>query len=232
MYCSKCGKEIAEGTKTCPDCGVTNVSLETRKVIDGVKNWVNDFSTTIEEEYSKEKVQDIKDEFVSSGEILCGILGEGYFGSFVRGAGLSKGFGFFTNKRFYFKGKCFSNINGRLHSIKKEVTVDLQDITATEFVYTRNIYLLVSTIISAVLGLLFRVDYEDGWALALWILALALLSIYIGYRRVAYTVRFAGGDVTVKTAWYGLKKVQSFDKNLRRAKDNVIYSMYCNTFEG
>lgn len=52
-----------------------------------------------------------------------------------------------TDKRFYFRGKCFAKMSGQYKTVDQEYAVDLEDITAADFVYARRFLLLLLAIL-------------------------------------------------------------------------------------
>ncbi|MBE5932158.1 MAG: FHA domain-containing protein [Lachnospiraceae bacterium] len=161
------------------------------------------------------------DLFVDGEEVERARIGSGYLDSAIRGGGFSKGYGILSNKRFYFRGRCYTNVNSHLTKTDEEWTVDLEDITSTGFVYRSSIGFLISAIIVLIAGLGIAVSEEEGGIALLAILvAIVLYVIYLLTKRAIYYVTFAGGCVGVDASKYGgTRAVKGFDRVLRREKD-------------
>ena len=155
MFCAKCGTQLPEGANVCPSCGervekeinfsdVTNYAEQkAQQVSDNIQNQVQNIRQTQVEERAGRAVRDIREMFVSADEQQKAVIGGGYLDNMLRTGVLGRGFGVLTNRRLYYRGKCFYKVGGRYVKTDEDCTVDLQDITSSGFTYTRYLWLLV-----------------------------------------------------------------------------------------
>lgn len=166
MFCTNCGKEMPEGTTKCPSCGkgsesreinfsdVTNYAgQQMNKAVSGAKAQFNASREAYQKEQDEQKVKDFSQIIIDPQEQKIAVMGSSYLDSMLHGGGLSKGFGILTDKRFYFKGKCFAKLLGRRVFINEEYTVDLENITASGFVYVQRYWLLVMGILCIIFSI-------------------------------------------------------------------------------
>lgn len=230
MICNQCGKQLSDGAKFCPVCGaLTNSQSATRQQAQG-----NGTSYANNQQQEDRKISSIEEVLVDKNEEQIAVLGSGYLSSFLHGGTIDKGFGILTDKRYYFKGKCYTKSGRGFAKTDEEWTVDVKDITATGFVFGRKISLLVLAIISVIAGLVMSVLIDDSsdpepaiGALVIGIvLGIIFLVAYILSKRSMYFVTFAGGSIALKTSKYGgVKEIRKFDKTLRQTKDRAVHVM-------
>lgn len=230
MFCSKCGKELPEGAIACPACGEEVVKdIGFQEVTQSVQMKINDFRAQIKEEQEIRKIKDVTEMFVQQDEKQISYMGKGYLNNLLRNGVLSKGFGVLTDKRLYYKGKCFNKSGRFFYKTDEEKIIDLQDITASGFIYRRNIFLMLpaSTFTLADVFITpMSIEYSDGLLglLAFLSIILTLVSwyIYLFYKRTIYEITYAGGKIAIRVSGYGVKEIQKFNKELYRAKDELI----------
>lgn len=239
MFCENCGKEIPEGAEKCPACGKelnSNKNINFSDVANYAGQQMNKAVAEVQskarvsiEAYKKEqderKVHSLADVIIDPQEEQVAVIGSNYLDNMLRGGGLSKGFGILTDKRFYFKGKCYTKVAGHHKLIDNEYTVDLNDITATGFVFARRFMLFMLAILlggglslfACAIGIFLISDV----ILILGIVAaIVLLIAYWLTKRAVYEVYFNGGVICVDVSKYGgIKEVKAFNKALRLAKD-------------
>lgn len=238
MFCSKCGAEIKEGESFCSKCGnkvgkqidleeIKNVAAE--KLQDGmstIQEQTEAYQAKRKEELERESISQAEDVFVDSSEEQIAVLGGGYLSNFVHGGGLTKGFGIVTNKRFYFRGKCFQKVGGQYIRTNEEKSVDLPDITSSGFVYHQNILLMVLSIVMSVATVLLMGFGSYYINVSILFMALILTAIFWGFyflsRKCIYEIQFAGGSIAVRASQYGIRETRKFDKEIRRAKDKAV----------
>lgn len=258
MFCSKCGSQLPEGANVCPQCGekvekeinfsdVTNYAGQKAQQVSGnIQSQVQNIRQTQEEQKASRAVHDIKDMFVSADEEQKAVIGGGYLSNMLKTGILGKGFGVLTNRRLYYRGKCFYKIGSRYMKTDEDCTVDLQDITSSGFRYTGRLWILFL----AVLVLLFALNigiviYGLGSAyrhfdsssatislliggaffLVVFLVGVGLVFAYCYFKISIYTVTFAGGSLSIKASAYGIREVRAFDKALRQAKDEHLAGM-------
>lgn len=227
MICNQCGKQLSDGAKFCPVCGAqTNSQSATRQQAQG-----NGTSYANNQQQEDRKISSIEEVLVDKNEEQIAVLGSGYLSSFLHGGTIDKGFGILTDKRYYFKGKCYTKSGRGFAKTDEEWTVDVRDITATGFMFGRKISLLVLAIISVIAGLVILLGvYNDDEGVPFLIggivLGIIFLVAYILSKRSMYFVTFAGGSIALKTSKYGgVKEIRKFDKTLRQTKDRAVHVM-------
>ena len=243
MFCAKCGSQLPEGANVCPQCGekvekeinfsdVTNYAgQKAQQVSDNIQSRMENIRQTQAEEKASRVVRDIKDMFVSADEEQKAVIGGGYLNNMLRTGILGKGFGVLTNRRLYYRGKCFYKVGGRYMKTDEDCTVDLQDITSSGFTYTRHLWLLVMTVAVLAFGMYGLImtsnsTYpEYGPVILIFLIGIALLAAYLYFKISVYEVTFAGGSLSIKASSFGVKEVRAFDKALRQAKDEHLAGM-------
>lgn len=243
MFCTKCGKEVPANSNVCPYCGKVLKKAEQRpaprkseinfsdvaevagkkmnKAVEGASAKAHEGMKSYQKEQKERNVNRVSDIIADPSEEQIAVLGGNYLSNMLRGGGLSKGFGILTDRRFYFKGKCFVK-TGTVHRlVNEEYAVDLEDITATGFVYARRILWLLAAIPCIIFGCLFGMEASgEAMAAMLFVLAAILLIAYILLKRAIYEIYFAGGSICVNVSKYGgMKEVRAFNKKLRVVKD-------------
>lgn len=242
MFCASCGTQVPDGTIVCPNChnqtGYAELhSQQTTDYEQGGQqpnqnmnnvNYSDQFSQ-IPYQQEDRKIKDVKDIFVREDEQQKAVIGGGYLNNLLHSGVLSKGFGVLTDRRFYFKGKGYHRNEKGFIKTDEERVVDLQDITSSGFVYTRNILWLILSILGLVWAILLTVMCMDGGESAQstviifgWLPDIILWIVYFLSKVVLYEVSFAGGSIAVKASSYGVKELREFDKQLRLAKDEFL----------
>ena len=250
MFCQQCGNQLPEGAQVCPSCGATTaktIKLEDIKgfanqkgqeLTKSVRNMSQDFKQQVAEEKEARKIREASDIFVDPDEKQIAVLGSGYLSNLIQNGQLAKGFGILTDSRFYYRGKGFVRMGKMLHKTDEEKTIDLQDITASGFLYSRNTILAVLSFVLTVIAIVLDVvtyDAASSWYasdsdvtlswLALiggGIVVLAAWIWFILYKRAVYQIFFAGGAISIKASAYGSRQLHDFDRQLRQAKDEKL----------
>lgn len=240
MFCSMCGSQLPEGAVVCPNCGekvekeptfsdVTNYAeKKAQQVANSIQNKAENFQQSYYEQQESRKIKDVREMFVSPDEEQRAVVGSGYLNNLIHTGILGKGFGVLTNRRLYYKGKCFYKSGGHYMKFDEEYTVDVQDITASGFIYNRYLSFLICTVcafIVCLVSLIFSIGGDGAFGL------ISFLSFFIGIiffvlyrfvRPVMYEICFAGGSIAIKASSYGMKEIKIFDKTLRMTKDEYL----------
>lgn len=212
--CPKCAAENIDTAVFCKDCGESLAGVATTAA-----------PAKAPRKYSF---------FVEQTETVVAELGSNYVQSYLTNGTIQKGFSVVTPKRVYFKGKCYSNINGRWKKLSEERTVDLKDVTGTGYVYIRNVSILLKGLAmllgSILLYVLIPNVFDDFGAMAALGL-LVMLALFVGgvvqlirffiKRLTLCEINFAGGRIAFDVKWYPEADAQDFQRQLRLAKDNV-----------
>lgn len=92
--------------------------------------------------------RNLKNLFIDSNEQQVAVLGGGYLDNFLATGSATRGFCVVSDRRVYFRGKCYHKTGKFYKSTSEERTVDLKDITGTGFVESRPFSLLLFNIIA------------------------------------------------------------------------------------
>lgn len=239
MFCASCGTQVPDGTVICPNChnqtGYAELhSQQTTSYNQEEKNQqlnqnMNNTNYSMPHfqmphQQPEARIKDVKEIFVREDEQQKAVIGGGYLNNLIHSGELSKGFGILTNRRFYFRGKCYHRNDKGFIKTDEERVVDLQDITSSGFVYTRNILWLVLGIFGIIWTLILAAYSEgEGPIFKAGVLPdIIFWIIYFFSKFVLYEVSFAGGNIAVKASSYGTNELKEFDKKLRLAKDEFL----------
>ena len=244
MFCTSCGAQVPDGTIICPNChnqisyeelysqqttGYGQGGQQSNQNMNNT-NYSTQFSQIPQQEGTK--IKDIQDIFVRKDEQAKAVIGGGYLNNLLHSGELSKGFGVLTNRRFYFKGTCYHRNDKGFMKTDEERIVDLQDITSSGFIYTKNILWLTLCILGLMWSLLGTAGaiinqndiLQNIMVFSGWIPDIIFWIIYFFSKFVLYEVSFAGGSIAVKASSYGTNELKEFDKKLRLAKDEFLES--------
>lgn len=239
MFCGNCGNQLPEGANVCPQCG-TKVAKEVdfsdvkdyagRKVqqaASSVQDQVQNAQQSYKEQFESRKIRDIREMFVDPSEEQRAVIGGGYLNNLVQTGIFSKGFGVLTDRRLYYRGKCFSKLGNHFVKTDEDRIVDVADITSSGFVYARYIIFLILSIFLGICTVnMFIFALAEGDAVPFFFFMLCLFAvavlIYIFFKRTMYTVTYAGGSISIKASSYNIRDVRAFDKVLHQVKDEYL----------
>lgn len=170
---------------------------------------------------------DLKSMFVDANEQQIAVLGGNYLSNFLATGSIENGFCVLTDKRVYFRGKCYYKSGGDYKTRSEERMVDVKDITGTGFSETR-LFSLKILAIASLAWLLFAMisalnsKYVDGAALFASAVLPAILAwgAYFLVRLKVFEISFAGGRIAFKASQYDAAEMENFQKSVRKAKDN------------
>lgn len=235
MFCVQCGKELPEDAMVCPDCGAkvekeinfSNVTdyagKKAQQVSENIQSQVQNFRQAQAESAESRKIKDVSELFVNAEEQQRAVIGGGYLRNMLNAGVLGKGFGVLTDRRLYYRGKCFYKMGGRYMKTDEDCVIDLQKISSTGFTYTRYLWLLLLSIISLAVGVFVSMDWGNlapfSYAFCFFIV---FVIPYILLKKSVYTVTYAGGSLSIKASAYGVSQVRDFDKELHLAKDEFV----------
>lgn len=147
---------------------------------------------------------------------------------------LEKGFSLVSDKRIYFKGKCYKKDRVFYKSIAEERTVDLKDVTGTGYIHWRPLIYVILAILSIIWCLLcMRVVFNDivgsRHNIAELLACLFVggvpcaLFCYLCYIKkiTLFEISFAGGKIAFNVKLFNELEIKDFQVKLRRAKDVV-----------
>lgn len=178
-------------------------------------------------------MEDLRKLFIDSNEKQIATLGGGYIKNFIMSGDMSKGFCAVSDKRVYFRGKCYVKSGKYYRVSKEERTVDLKDVTGSGFSYTKNIFAFAVAIMGLVWALFFFIigcldgfDYDMdsmmGYIFSGYVPDIVAWIVYIKYNIRIFEITYAGGKIAFKASDYSEEEMQTFQRSLRMAKDNYV----------
>ena len=175
-------------------------------------------------------VNDLNSMFVDANEQQIAVLGGNYLSNFLSTGSIENGFCVLSDKRVYFRGKCYYKSGGEYKARSEERMVDVKDITGTGFAETRLFGLKILGIVSLVWALLMTVSVAtskhlvNGWMAMYFSIgllpAILVWAAYFFVRLKVFEISFAGGHIAFKASQYDAAEMQNFQKSVRKAKDN------------
>lgn len=173
--------------------------------------------------------------FVDANEKEISTLGSNYLRNFLSTGSLENGFCTVTDKRVYFRGKCYTKSGNNYKSTKEEKTVDLKDVTGTGFTFIKHFWLMILAILCTIWAVVFtfiivsslpRLNDFEILPSFLYLFFLAILptivlwGLYLFLKVKVFEISFAGGKIAFKASSYNENEVNNFQRALRQAKDN------------
>lgn len=173
--------------------------------------------------------------FVDANEKEISTLGSNYLRNFLSTGSLENGFCTVTDKRVYFRGKCYTKSGNNYKSTKEEKTVDLKDVTGTGFTFIKHFWLMILAILCTIWAVIFsfiivaslpRLNDFEILPSFLYLIFLAILptivlwGLYLFLKVKVFEISFAGGKIAFKASSYNENEVNNFQRALRQAKDN------------
>lgn len=199
MFCKKCGKEIRNGATFCSECGtaIENISEENKN------------ST------------DTNNLFFSPNEREVAVLGSSFLMNYISAGEIRNGSCVLSDKRVYFKGKCYSREGGRLIKTAEESTVDIKDITASGFSYSSKAGIFILGCFFAILTFIMLIFISTfGGFFYIGLLATIATFIVHSLTKVKlFYIAFAGGKIAFRASDYSHSEIQRFQKKLRLTID-------------
>lgn len=214
MKCNNCGNEF-EGN-FCDKCGTASQEKESR------------FE------------QKVKESFIEPEENLVGVLGTNTAKTFFSTGVLGNGFAVLSDKRMYFKGRCYIRAGKGFYKKMEERVVDLNDITGTGFQHNKNVVfsLLFKVFtalfsISCIIPLIFWVVYLQNnkkWAFTTALILsgpFSWLFYFLDkmYNYSLFEVSYAGGGIAFDLSWITKADSDNFQKSLQKAKSDYKKKM-------
>ncbi len=173
--------------------------------------------------------------FVDANEKEISTLGSNYLRNFLSTGSLENGFCTVTDKRVYFRGKCYTKSGNNYKSTKEEKTVDLKDVTGTGFTFIKHFWLMILAILCTIWAVVLtfslvaslpELNESEGWSSILLVIFVAILptivlwGLYWFLKVKVFEISFAGGKIAFKASSYNENEVNNFQRALRQAKDN------------
>ena len=211
MKCNNCGNEF-EGN-FCNKCGTKVTAPESNQYFEKAKSLLID------------PAEEVK-------SVLC----NNFMQTFISTGMLGNGFAILTDKRVYFKGKCFFRKGRGFYSKTEEKTVDLKDVTGTGFVhnkatwakvvYTILFWFSISVFGLALLGGIVFDTLNNGVPFSdtpigmiigpffYFLLHLVFKFIYKTYNYSVFEISYAGGGIAFDMNWITQQEAKEFQQQL------------------
>lgn len=220
LICEKCSWQ-SEGSKFCTKCGGV--------MAEGTGEINNNLKEKSDKDIKYSKF------FMEPTEKFICALGNSLMQNFLLRGEIKNGFSVVSDKRVYFKGKCFYSDGGKYKLREEERVVDVKDVTGTGCVYINPFqFHIPSTIVSLISLFVILICFASGeietdeWAFAWFASAVCFFTsvvtnlIYIFAHKVnVFEIIFAGGKIAFNTIWYSKSEVDNFQRQLRLMKDKV-----------
>ena len=203
MKCNNCGNEF-EGN-LCGNCGTKATEQKNNQNFIRAKSLVMD------------PTEEVK-----------GVLCNNFMQTFISTGVLGNGFAILTDKRVYFKGKCFFRKGKGFYSKTEEKTVDLKDVTGTGFVHNKAPWAkLARTVCLAALAFFsftLFISIEPAQILTIMLICAALAAlfhvVYKVYNYSVFEISYAGGGIAFDMNWITQQESREFQQQLVLLKQN------------
>ncbi len=206
MTCNTCGNEF-EGN-FCSKCGAK-----------------------AQEDKTNRFEERIKESFIEPDEELVSVLGTNTAKTFLSTGVLGNGFAVLSDRRMYFKGRCYIRAGKGFYKKMEERVVDLDDITGTGFQHNKNVVFSLLFKFSACLAFhalilwFIYLQTNKKWAFtAALVLSgpLCWLFYFLDnmYNYSLFEVSYAGGGIAFDLSWITKADSDAFQKALQKAKSD------------
>ena len=216
MICKKCGAEIKSEARFCPKCGELVESTSAQAVAQPVES-ANSGNL-----------------FFDPHEKKVAVLGSSFLRNYLNAGEMSNDSCVLSDKRVYFKGKCYNREGGHLTKTVEESTIDIKDITASGFSKSSKVgfliagvFLLIAAAFLLILSMSGAGDEVFFMSLLPAILGVATLVIYALTKIKLFYIAFAGGKIAFKASDYSQKEMQEFQRALRLTIDAYGKKKFC-----
>lgn len=182
---------------------------------------------------SEKTIKKLKENvFVSGLEEVKAVLGNSHLENLLANKTIRQAIIVVSDKKVYFKGNSYKLMGKHFEKQYEEKTVDLKDVTGTSFYSVKILGFLIAGIFLSIftLGYMFvnfldsGLDYFGDYSQHLVVSCILLFITYFFSGRTIFEVAFAGGSICLGADWYSEEEIQEFEKELRRAKDNISES--------
>lgn len=208
MYCKKCGCEIKADSKFCFQCGNTLEAAPVPIVAPPVEPSA------------------LNDLFFDSTEKEIAFLGNSFLRSRISSGKMKKNSCVLSDKRIYFKGKCYNRSSGHFMKSTEESTVDVKDITASGFSSgSRIIFLflavifLIASLCVLVVDMFVRIEGMMLYGISFIPFSLVMFGLYVCTKIKLFYIAFAGGKIEFNVSKHTRNELREFNKALRLTID-------------
>ena len=243
-FCSNCGSELEDGAVFCQNCGakvegegssgsVENSKQQSRdKAKGGLSKQKDDFNKMKQEMNTPPEYGEAEKILVDPDEKIISRLGGGWILNMIILRKVQTLNAILTDRRCYLQGNLLVKGEKGLMQHRIEKTVNVEDINATGFEYSRNLRYLLMAIACAVIGILgilllidsFCDPYGVGLAplvvvIPILFLAWRLFYMYFTSKITYFYIEYAGGTIQFRVVLADYAQVQLFSKEIHRVKD-------------
>ena len=197
MKCSNCGYEFVGNF--CGKCG-------TKATMGGYNN-----------NFDKAKAL-----LIDPTEEVKSVLCNNFMQTFISTGKLGKGFAILTDKRIYFKGKCYFRKGKAFYSKSEEKVVDLNDVTGTGFVHNKAPWAKIARTVFLIALAFFTfalfISIEPIQILIVMLICTALTAlfhaIYKIYNYSVFEISYAGGGIAFDMNWITQQESKEFQQQI------------------
>ena len=164
--------------------------------------------------------------FVEATESFVCALGNGFMQSILSGGGLQSKYAIVSNKRLYYRGKCYAVGPGQIRGMEEERVIDLKDVTGTG--YRRNnpiglviLGILLSLILFVTMNSFMSRGSNTAALASAFMPAILFIALYFVLRMTLFDIQYAGGQISINVKWYSKGEIDEFHRQLRLAKEQV-----------
>lgn len=197
--CPKCGEHNEDSADICTKCGesLSNVQSSQNAVHIGDTEQNDGRSSSV---FS----------FVDDDEVLIADF-----------AAAMKSFAALTQKRLYISGKTYLLDGVMVKSMLESKIVNVEEITGTGFVRTKNLLLLFIAVVISLLALLaLLADEYEGIPIPLLLAAAAVaIAVFIASCKSLFRIEYPGGSMGFKIKWSNKKAAEDFQREIIRTKE-------------
>lgn len=204
-FCGNCGNKCAADSKFCRQCGTSLDKSEITQRDTGLERFYHD-----------------------KNEKLVSVLGQGYLTSLWQ-SHFDKCVLILTDKRLYQEGKIFFRSGDSLSSRKGSSVLAVKDVTACEFEESNRPMLAVGGVILGIVAVfLFFVASANRGEITVFVYIMSAVFALFAYKALysyskarlrVFTIRYAGGAMTVDCRWYSEREMRDFQKGISMLKD-------------
>lgn len=247
-FCPKCGAKIVQKQSDSDDAMAANgndvndiSNAEYKDYGDADENYdddeylYEDAEEDDEEEYEEEYIEDDKKKkvrnkyLVESDEKIIDTIGTGFALNFFISGVFKQWTAVLSDKRLYVRGTMYEGSVRTLFVSKSSKTLDLEDITATGFVYSSMSWItiiltaIMFLITTAITVALFSGEFDSSQVMfdLLITVVFEIIAVLLS-RKTWFFIEYAGGRINLDALLFSVSTCEHFEKKIRRAKDRSL----------
>ena len=208
--CPKCGEHNEDSAGVCTKCG------EKLSDVQSSQDAIHTGNTAQNDGQSSSVFS-----FIDEDEVLIADLAAGYMKNIITHKALFTSYAALTQKRLYISGKTYLLTGVMVKSMLESKIVNVEEITGTGFVRTKNLLLLfVAVVISLLAMLALLADEYEGIPIPLLLAAAAVaIAVFIASCKSLFRIEYSGGSMGFKIKWSNKKAAEDFQKEIIRTKE-------------